>query len=69
MTTVLAPKQANLTVREMEVIEQLCLGKSNKQIAWDMAITERTVKAHLTSTFAKTGTKNRVHLVLLHLQS
>ncbi|MFT4574653.1 MAG: DNA-binding NarL/FixJ family response regulator, partial [Marinomonas primoryensis] len=37
----------------------------NKKIAHELDITERTVKAHLTSIFKKTNTKDRLALALL----
>lgn len=37
---------ATLTSRELEVFRWLITGMLNKQIAWDLKITERTVKAH-----------------------
>lgn len=54
-----------LTPSEQRVIEHLLNGNSNKQIARKLQITERTVKAHLTSIFRKTGVKDRLHLALL----
>ncbi|MDH3763627.1 MAG: response regulator transcription factor [Gammaproteobacteria bacterium] len=54
-----------LTPSERHVAEHLSAGNNNKQIARKLNITERTVKAHLTSIYAKTGVKDRLHLVLL----
>lgn len=53
-----------LTMREKEVVGQLRLGKSNKQIAKDLDITERTVKAHLSAIFGKLQVPDRVQLLL-----
>lgn len=53
-----------MTAREMEVAEQVAAGYSNKLIAAEAGITERTVKAHLNSIFRKTGIRNRVQLAL-----
>jgi DNA-binding NarL/FixJ family response regulator len=53
-----------LSGREAEVATRVAAGASNKVIANDMAITERTVKAHLNSIFRKTGVRNRVQLAL-----
>ncbi|MBI1423088.1 MAG: hypothetical protein GC149_06455 [Gammaproteobacteria bacterium] len=55
----------DLTPAEQKVIEHLLNGNTNKQIALQLQITERTVKAHLTSIFRKTGVKDRLHLALL----
>ncbi|WP_111638537.1 response regulator transcription factor [Marinomonas shanghaiensis] len=55
----------DLSERELNVAQLIAKGLSNKQIASEMAITERTVKAHLTSIFKKTKTKDRLSLALL----
>lgn len=60
---------AQLTRREREIAELIGNGESNKQIARILAITERTVKAHLTETFRKVGLADRVKLALLMLNS
>lgn len=54
-----------LSERELAVAHFIAKGFSNKQIATEMKITERTVKAHLTSVFKKTNTKDRLSLALL----
>jgi len=54
-----------LTPSEKHVTEHLLEGNNNKQIARKLNITERTVKAHLTSVYSKTGVKDRLHLALL----
>ena len=53
-----------LSLREQEIATLVCAGHSNKEIAARTAITERTVKAHLSSIFEKVGVKDRVSLVL-----
>ncbi|MBU2239198.1 MAG: response regulator transcription factor [Gammaproteobacteria bacterium] len=55
----------DLSERELDVAHGVSKGLSNKQIALEMGITERTVKAHLTSIFKKTNTKDRLALALL----
>lgn len=54
----------NLTPAEIKIVNYLLDGDSNKTIARHLDISERTVKAHLTSIFRKTGIKDRLHLVL-----
>lgn len=54
-----------LTGREQEITRFLAEGASNKIIAGRIGVTERTVKAHLTSIFRKTGTSDRLQLALL----
>lgn len=53
-----------LTEREAGIARQVAAGHSNKVIAVDSGISERTVKAHLNSIFRKTGIRNRVQLAL-----
>lgn len=52
------------TDREEEVLDILITGASNKEIARELGITERTIKAHVASLLHKTGTKDRLLLVL-----
>jgi len=56
---------ANLTDREREIAIRVSRGANNKIVARDLGISERTVKAHLTSIFGKTGAKDRLQLALL----
>lgn len=53
-----------LSEREHQVLSVLILGASNKEIARELDITERTVKAHLSSIFKKTGISDRVSLAI-----
>lgn len=50
---------AGLSPRETEVLVLVRRGLVNKQIARELGITERTVKAHLTSAFARIGVQDR----------
>ncbi|MFO7964969.1 MAG: response regulator transcription factor [Desulfobacterales bacterium] len=54
-----------LTQREHEIAGLVASGRTNLEIAADLDISERTVKAHLTSIYEKTGTGNRLNLALL----
>jgi DNA-binding NarL/FixJ family response regulator len=54
----------NLTPREIQVAQMVGTGALNKQIAVGMNITERTVKAHLTSIFRKLNLSDRLQLAL-----
>jgi len=54
-----------LTVREREVALAVTSGATNKEIAQQLGLTERTVKMHLGSIFRKLGVRDRLHLVLL----
>lgn len=54
-----------LSQREVEVVEAIAGGASNKVVARLLGITERTVKAHVTAIFEKLGVKDRLKLVLM----
>jgi len=54
-----------LTPREREVMEGIVRGLMNKQIAWELGITETTVKLHRSSLMKKTGMRNVPDLVRL----
>lgn len=54
-----------LTERERQIARLLGQGASNKVIAGQLGITERTVKAHLTAIFRKAGVRDRMQLALL----
>jgi DNA-binding NarL/FixJ family response regulator len=54
----------DLTPREVEVLGLVRQGLANKQIARRLGITERTVKAHLTSTFQRIGVSDRTQAAL-----
>ncbi|CAI8158793.1 MAG: Transcriptional regulatory protein LiaR [Pseudidiomarina mangrovi] len=61
----LARKVADLTPQQYRVLFLLHEGLLNKQIAYQLAITEATVKAHITAIFRKLGVYNRTQAVLL----
>lgn len=52
-----------LTEREMEVLEHLCQGASNKEIAEKLFISLKTVKSHLRSIFKKLHVSDRTQAV------
>lgn len=54
-----------LSPRELDVLECLCEGLSNRAIARELGIGERTVKTHLTSAFEKTRCRSRLELAAL----
>ena len=53
-----------LTSREAEVLELVRTGLANKQIARRLGISERTVKAHLTSVFQRIGVADRTQAAI-----
>ncbi|MBR9827867.1 MAG: response regulator transcription factor [Oceanospirillales bacterium] len=54
----------NLSAREQQVLGELVRGDSNKKIARQLDITERTVKAHVSSILEKSGVRDRIELIL-----
>ncbi|MDZ7575643.1 MAG: response regulator transcription factor [Pseudotabrizicola sp.] len=55
----------DLTRREREVLEGICDGKSNKEIARDLDIQEVTIKLHVKTLTRKLGAKNRTHAAMI----
>ena len=53
------PENVDLTEREMEVLQGAAQGKTSKEIAFALGISERTVKAHLGSIYQKLGVDSR----------
>ena len=58
---------ARLTKREIEVLELIVTGRLNKQIAADLGISEKTVKAHRAQVMHKTRSGSLAMLVRLHI--
>ena len=52
-----------LSEREINVLKLVSIGKANKQIAWELGLSEDTIKAHLKSIFEKLGVSDRTHAV------
>jgi DNA-binding NarL/FixJ family response regulator len=61
-------KIQSLSSREREVIELVGQGRSNKRIAARMAVSEHTIRHHLTSIFAKLGLSDRLELAVYALR-
>jgi DNA-binding NarL/FixJ family response regulator len=59
-----AAEKFSLTARELEVVAAIIEGETNKDIAKRLAISEQTVKHHLSSIFDKVGVSNRLELAL-----
>lgn len=55
---------SSLSTREAQVARAVSAGRSNKEVADLMHISERTVKAHLGAVFEKLGVRDRLQLVL-----
>lgn len=61
----LAQQVAALTPQQYKVLSYLHEGLLNKQIAYELSISEATVKAHITAIFRKLGVYNRTQAVLI----
>jgi len=57
--------QVQLTDRQMEVLQLMCQGHSNKHISGVLGITEQTTKAHVSAIFRELGVFNRTQAVLV----
>jgi DNA-binding NarL/FixJ family response regulator len=58
-----------LTGREIEILQLMALGLTNKQIALRLGISAHTVKFHISAIFGKMGTTNRTETVKLGLKT
>ncbi|WP_299965985.1 response regulator transcription factor [uncultured Roseobacter sp.] len=56
---------SSLTNQQARILELICEGKLNKQIAFDLSIAETTVKAHVTAIMRKLGVQSRTQAVLV----
>lgn len=59
----------SLTARQQQVLDRVAQGKPNKQIADELAISERAVKALVTRLFGKLGVQNRAGLIATVLRA
>jgi two-component system, NarL family, response regulator LiaR len=65
MREVRAPESPEaLTAREIEVLKLLARGKANKQIAHELFVGEKTIKAHVSSILAKLDVQSRTQAAL-----
>ena len=62
-------KAETLSRRERQVLTLVAQGAANKEIALQLDISERTVKAHVTSVFNKLGASSRAEAVAIALRS
>jgi DNA-binding NarL/FixJ family response regulator len=58
----------SLTARETQVLRRLALGRSNKEIAGDLFVSEDTVKTHVSHVFAKLQVENRAQAIVQALK-
>jgi two-component system NarL family response regulator len=57
-----------LTTRELDTLERIVAGRSNKQIASDLNISEATVKSHVNSLLSKLGASDRTQAAIIAVQ-
>ena len=57
-------RKGSLTARELEVLQLLKQGKPNKLIAYELHLSESTVKVHIRNTMRKIGSTNRTHAAM-----
>jgi two-component system, NarL family, nitrate/nitrite response regulator NarL len=63
-TEAASPNNYGLTQRELEIVDRIAHGCSNKEVGLEFSIRERTVKHHLTNIFNKVGVSSRLELAL-----
>ena len=61
----LAARVAELTPQQYRVLSMVCNGLLNKQIAYELNVSEATIKAHMTAILRKLGAQSRTQAVLL----
>ena len=61
----IATRLASLSPQQFRVLERVAEGRLNKQIADELGIQERTVKAHMSAIFEKLGVRNRTQAGVL----
>ena len=64
----LAERMAQLTPQQFKVLMMMSQGLLNKQIAFDLGVSEATIKAHVTAIMNKLGVSNRTQAVLAATQ-
>ncbi|QQX82563.1 response regulator transcription factor [Shewanella sp. KX20019] len=63
-TDQVASKLSDLTPQQYKVLQMFAEGLLNKQIAYDLGVSEATIKAHATAIFRKLGVRNRTQAVI-----
>ncbi|PKP11755.1 MAG: DNA-binding response regulator [Bacteroidetes bacterium HGW-Bacteroidetes-4] len=60
---------ANLSKRELQVLEEICKGLSNQEIADNLFISKRTVDKHRANLLSKTNSKNTANLIMYAIKN
>jgi DNA-binding NarL/FixJ family response regulator len=64
-----ATGMSKLSSRQVEILELMTRGLLNKQIAWELGVTEGTVKSHVSAILEKLGCDRRTQAIAAFLQS
>ena len=62
-------ESANLSKRELQVLEEICNGLSNQEIADNLFISKRTVDKHRANLLSKTNSKNTANLIMYAIKN
>ena len=68
MAPAAAPSAHPFSPRELEVLQLAAAGLTNKEIAYRLGLSERTIQFHLNTVFQKTGTASRTEAASLALR-
>ncbi len=60
-----SPELSSLTPQQIRILKLICVGKPNKQIAYELSLAEATVKAHITALLRRLGVRNRTQAAVL----
>ena len=67
--TALAERLQSLTPQQFRVLMMVAEGLLNKQIAYELDVSEATIKAHVTAIFRKLGVQNRTQALVLAISA
>ncbi len=62
------PVSKRITLRDRQLVEMVIEGKFNKEIAYELHLTEATIKTYMSRVFWKTGVSNRTELAVKALR-
>jgi len=65
----LRPGPADLTAREQDVLAEVARGRSNREIARELSVSEKTVKTHVSAILGKLGVQDRTQAALYAVRS
>ncbi|MGT3161293.1 response regulator [Yersinia enterocolitica] len=60
---------SELTERELDVLQEVARGMSNKQVAFELHISEETVKVHIRNLLRKLNVRSRVAATIMYLEN